>query len=860
MDIEKLTTKSREALNAAAALARDRHHPEVGPAHLLLAMVGQTDGLVLPLLGRMDVTPTRVRALADELLTHTPAAYGASSQAQVGRGLLAVLQDALAQAKLFGDSYVSTEHLLLALAARDGAVGKALNSLGVTGPAILEALKDLRGTQRVTTPDPEATHEALAKYAKDLTALARDGKLDPVIGRDEEIRRVIQVLVRRTKNNPVLIGEPGVGKTAIAEGLANRIVEGDVPEILKGRRLVQLDMASLIAGAKYRGEFEERLQAVLAEIAASDGQIITFLDEMHTLVGAGKSEGAMDAANMLKPMLARGELRLIGATTIKEYRLVEKDPALERRFQPVMVNEPSVAEAIGILRGLKERYEVHHGVHITDDAIVAAARLSDRYLADRFLPDKAIDLLDEAAARLRIAIGSMPPEVDVVERRRRQLEIERMSLGKEESSTAKARLAVLEAELAEVTEELAGLTARWRNEKAVIEAVQAAKEELEAARDAADRAEREGNLERASELRYGRSVELQRELDAARAKLEELQAEQGIMLDQEVDAAEIAEILSRWTGVPVSRLLQSETSRLLELEGHLHERVIGQGEAVAAVANAVRRSRAGVSDPDRPLGSFLFLGPTGVGKTELANALASFLFDDERAMIRIDMGEYQEKHTVSRLIGAPPGYVGHEDGGQLTEAVRRKPYSVVLLDEVEKAHGDVFNVLLQVLDDGRLTDGQGRTVDFRNTVLILTSNLGSEYILDPTLEPSGIEDRVMAEVRSHFRPEFINRIDEITIFDRLELDELLQIVRLQIARLADRLADRALTLDVSDEALGHIAQAGYDPAYGARPVKRVVRRELEDRLAMALLDGSIQDGDEVEVFVRDGALALRAAH
>ena len=856
MNLDKLTTKSREALESAAGIARDRHHPEVGPGHLLLALLGQQDGVVLPLVARLDVTPTRLKAVADEVLAQTAAAYGASGEVKIGQPLVRVLEAAQEQATTLGDDYLSTEHLLIALAESDTATGKQLTSLGITGAAILGALKDVRGNQRVTSPDPESTYEALDKYAKDLTALARDGKLDPVIGRDEEIRRVIQVLVRRTKNNPVLIGEPGVGKTAIAEGLASRIVEGDVPNLLKDRRLVQLDLGALIAGAKYRGEFEERLKAVLSEIEASDGQIITFLDEMHTLVGAGKAEGAMDAANMLKPMLARGELRLIGATTLSEYREIEKDAALERRFQPVHVEEPSVPDAIGILRGLKERYEVHHGVRITDDAIVAAAKLSDRYLTERFLPDKAIDLLDESAARLRIAIDSMPPEIDAVERRRRQLEIERMSLGREESESAKARLADLEQELAEVTEELSGLTARWQNEKAVIEAVQAAKEELESTREQADRAEREGNLERAAELRYGRARELQQEYDRAHAQLVDLQQEQGTLLDQEVDATEIAEVVARWTGVPVSRLLQDEADKLVELEAHLHQRVIGQDEAVTAVANAVRRSRAGIADPDRPTGSFLFLGPTGVGKTELARTLADFLFDDERAMVRIDMGEYQEKHTVSRLIGAPPGYVGHEEGGQLTEVVRRRPYSVVLLDEVEKAHPDVFNVLLQVLDDGRLTDGQGRTVDFRNTVLIMTSNLGSHHILDLTLEPSTIEDRVMAEVRQHFRPEFLNRIDETVIFDRLAAEHVARIVDLQLARLERRLADRELTLTVDDDARAWIADIGLDPVYGARPVKRVIRREVEDKLAIALLDGRIRDGDAVRVSLAEDEIAI----
>jgi len=837
MDYDKLTHKSQEAVQAAAGLARDRHHTEVAPVHLLAALLGQADGVVLPLVQRIGVTPTAVRALTEEILLGMPAAYGSSGEVRLSRPTAEVLEAALEQATGLGDSFVSTEHVLLALAASSGRVGKALADAGITQPAILEALKEIRGNQQVDSQDPETKYEALEKYAVDLTALAREGKLDPVIGRDEEIRRVIQVLVRRTKNNPVLIGEPGVGKTAIAEGLARRIVEGDVPGLLKGKRLVQLDLAAMIAGAKYRGEFEERLKAVLKEIEASDGQIISFLDELHTVVGAGKAEGAMDAGNMLKPLLARGQLRLIGATTLREYRHIEKDAALERRFQPIHVAEPSVEDAIGILRGLKERYEVHHGVRITDDAIVAAARLSDRYITERFLPDKAIDLLDEAAARLRIAIDSMPPEVDEVERRRRHLEISKAALAREESESARARLDEVEVELAAVTERLTALTARWQQEKAAIEAVQTAKSELEAAREAADRAERDGDLERAAELRYGRAAELDKEFNAARERLAELHAEHGTLLEQEVSAEEIAEVVARWTGVPVSRLLQSEAERLLELEAQLHQRVIGQHRAVEAVASAVRRSRAGVSDPDRPLGSFLFLGPTGVGKTELAKALAEFLFDDERAMVRLDMGEYQEKHTVARLIGAPPGYVGYEEGGQLTEAVRRRPYAVILLDEVDKAHPDVFGVLLQVLDDGRLTDGQGRTVDFRQAVVIMTSNLGSQHILDVTLSPDALHDQVMADVRTFFKPEFLNRIDDVVIFDRLRPEQVRAIVDVQLARLHERLAAQGIELVVTDAAGDWLAERGFDPVYGARPVKRVIRREVEDRVATALLGG-----------------------
>ncbi len=857
MDFERLTVKSQQAVQSAAGMARDSHHPEVAPPHLLATLLGQTDGLVLPLVQRIGVTPTTLRNRVSELLDALPKAYG-SSDARFGQSLVKVLDQAEDEAKQLTDEYVSTEHLLLALANQSGPTGKALADLGVTRPAILEVLKDVRGSQRVTSQDPEQTYEALEKYAKDLTKLAREGKLDPVIGRDEEIRRVIQVLARRSKNNPVLIGEPGVGKTAIAEGLARRIVEGDVPKLLQNKRLVQLDLAAMIAGAKYRGEFEERLKAVLSEIERSDGQIITFLDELHTIVGAGKAEGSMDAGNMLKPMLARGQLRLIGATTLDEYRQIEKDAALERRFQPVRVDEPSVPDTVGILRGLKERYEVHHGVRITDDAIIAAAQMSDRYIADRFLPDKAIDLIDEAAARLRIAIDSMPPAIDLVDRRVRQLEIERAALRKEESESGKARLADLERDLADLTEELAGLQARWSQEKEVIDGVSEVKEELESVREQAQVAERDGNLELAAELRYGRARELEAALTAAQDRLDALTADGMTLLDTEVDTDEIADVVARWTGVPVTRLLQSESQKLVQLEAHLHERVIGQDEAVSAVANAVRRSRSGISDPDQPLGSFLFLGPTGVGKTELAKTLANFLFDDERALTRIDMGEYQEKHTVARLIGAPPGYVGYDEGGQLTEVVRRRPYSVILLDEVEKAHPDVFNVLLQVLDDGRLTDGQGRTIDFRNTVLILTSNLGSEYILDPTLEPTAIEERVMAAVRGHFRPEFLNRVDETVIFERLDREHLRHIVDIQLERLRTRLGERDLTFVVTDAAKDWLGDRGFDPIYGARPLKRVIRREVEDRFALALLDGVIVDGQTVTLDVQADELVLVA--
>jgi ATP-dependent Clp protease ATP-binding subunit ClpB len=857
MNPDKLTLKSSEAVQAAVGLARERHHPEVIPAHLLLALLGQPEGVVLPLVQRLGVTPTALRDRVENVLQAVPAAYGTTGEARLSPRLAAVLDAAEAEAGQLGDEYVSTEHLLLALADQDGPVGRLLTEAGVTRDRVLGALQQVRGSQRVTTQTPESTYEALEKYARDLTALAQEGELDPVIGRDDEIRRVVQVLVRRTKNNPVLIGEPGVGKTAIAEGLARRIVEGDVPSVLADRRLIALDLGSMVAGAKYRGEFEERLKAVLKEIEAAEGRIITFVDELHTVVGAGAAEGAMDASNMLKPLLARGALRMIGATTLDEYRKhIEKDAALERRFQPVFVGEPDVADTVAILRGLKERYEVHHGVRITDDAIVAAAALSHRYISDRFLPDKAIDLLDEAAARLRIAIDSLPPEIDEIDRRVRQLEIERAALAKDETESARARLADLDAELSDLRERLSGLQAEWESEKDAITELQAVKEELERVREQAGAAERDGDLERAAELRYGRTRELERRLREAEARIEELRADGGGLLQEEVTEDEIADIVSRWTGIPVSRLMSSEMEKLVRLEDELHRRVVGQDEAVAAVANAVRRSRAGLSDPDRPLGSFLFLGPTGVGKTELARALAAHLFDDERATVRLDMGEYQEKHTVARLVGAPPGYVGYEEGGQLTEQVRRRPYAVVLLDEVEKAHPDVFNVLLQVLDDGRLTDGQGRTVDFRNVVLIMTSNLGSHFILDPTISDEQLREKVMAEVRGRFRPEFLNRIDETVIFHRLTREQLTDIVGIQLDRLRARLAERDLRLELDHDAEAWLADRGYDPVYGARPLKRVIRKELEDRIAMGLLNGDLHEGETIVVGVGPDGLSV----
>jgi ATP-dependent Clp protease ATP-binding subunit ClpB len=824
LDPNRWTLKVQEAFQAAMADAGRRNNPEVTPEHLLGAMVGQEGTLTLPVLERVGVAPLSVRNRLEDALGKLPKAYG-GAEPQLSRGLRDALERADGERADLGDEYVSIEHVLLVLADR----------LGVTRDDVLEALRGTRGSHRVTSQNPEEQYQALEKYGRDLTEEARKGKLDPVIGRDEEIRRVIQVLSRRTKNNPVLIGEPGVGKTAIVEGLARRIVEGDVPEGLKHKRLVSLDISAMVAGSKYRGEFEERLKAVLKEIADSEGEVITFVDELHTIVGAGAAEGSMDAGNMIKPMLARGELRMIGATTLDEYRKrIEKDPALERRFQQVYVGQPSVEATIAILRGLKERYEVHHGVRIQDAALVAAAVLSDRYVTGRFLPDKAIDLIDESASRLRIEIDSLPTEIDVVERRMRQLEIERVALAKETDEASRERLAKLDEELANLREQSDAMKLHWESEKEAIAEIRTLKEELEAKRSAV---EREHDLEKAAEIRYGQIPELERREEEATARLALLQATQK-MLKEEVDEEDVADVVSKWTGVPVSRLLEGEVAKLVKMEDVLHGRVVGQEEAVAAVANAIRRSRAGLSDPDRPIGSFLFLGPTGVGKTELARSLADFLFDDERAMVRIDMSEYMEKHSVSRLIGAPPGYVGYEEGGQLAEAVRRRPYSVVLLDEIEKAHSDVFNVLLQVLDDGRLTDGQGRTVDFTNAVLIMTSNLPGEP-------------------RDFFKPEFLNRIDEIVRFRSLTQDDIGQIVEIQLRGLASRLANRRLELEVTPEAKAWLAARGYEPAYGARPLKRLIQREISDALALALLEGRYVEGDLVSVDVAGDDLVLK---
>jgi ATP-dependent Clp protease ATP-binding subunit ClpB len=860
MDPNRLTLKSQEALQRAQELAGARNHQLVEPVHVLHALLSDSDGVIHPLLQRLGQSPRQLRDRAEELLDRIPKVYGPGQELYLGAPTRQVLDRAFSEASALTDEYVSTEHVFLALLEDATDVARLLAEAGIRRDQVLAALAEVRGRQRVTDQAPEEKYQALQRYGRDLTDLARRGKLDPVIGRDPEVRRVIQVLSRRTKNNPVLIGEPGVGKTAIVEGLAQRIVAGDVPEGLKDKRVVALDIGALVAGSKYRGEFEERLKAVLREIAESEGQIITFIDELHTVVGAGSAEGAVDAGNMLKPMLARGELRAIGATTLDEYRKhVEKDPALERRFQPVLVGEPSVEDTIGILRGLGERYEVHHGVRIQDAALVAAAILSDRYVTGRFLPDKAIDLIDEAASRLRIEIDSMPVEIDEVERRTKQLEIERAALKKETDPASKDRLERLEAELADLKERSDAMEAHWQQEKEAIGAIRSLKSQIEAARAELERQERpSGDIERAAEIRHGTIPDLERRLAGESERLTALQADQK-MLKEEVDEEDVAEVVSTWTGIPVSRLMEGEVQKLVHMEEGLHHRVVGQEEAVEAVSNAIRRSRAGLSDPNRPIGSFIFLGPTGVGKTELARALAEFLFDDERAMVRIDMSEYQERHAVSRLIGAPPGYVGYEEGGQLTEAVRRRPYSVILLDEIEKAHQDAFNVLLQLLDDGRLTDGQGRTVDFRNSIVVMTSNIGSGYFFEPGLSPSEQRERVLAEVRDTFRPEFLNRVDEIIVFHPLGKEEIGGIVDIQLRLLQDRLAGRKLTVVLTEAAREYLATVGYDPAYGARPLKRLIQREIQDALAMKVLSGDIREGDVVEVDRDTEGLVFRAA-
>ena len=852
MRIDKFTQKMQEALQTAQDLASQANHQEITNEHFLSALLDQSDGITRPLLEKIGTNLEQLRERLRSELERRPKIHGAAVDLRLSNELRSVLDGAEKEMSKLKDEFTSAEHYLLALAGANVSAAKSLKDLGVTRDKLMQALQQVRGSQRVTDQNPEGKYQALEKYGRDLTELARRGKIDPVIGRDNEIRRIMQVLSRRTKNNPVLIGDPGVGKTAIVEGLARRIISGDVPDSLKHKRVIAMDIGAMVAGAKFRGEFEDRLKAFLKEVTDSQGQVILFIDELHTIVGAGAAEGSVDASNMLKPMLARGELRTIGATTIDEYRkYIEKDAALERRFQPVLVNEPTVEDTIAILRGLKERYEVHHGVRITDGALVAAAVLSHRYITDRFLPDKAIDLVDEAASRLKIELDSMPTEIDVIEREIMQHEMERQALKKEKDPASKERLKKLERELAELKEKSSALKAEWQKEKAVLEEQRKWKEELDRLRTELERVQRRGELAKASEIQYGRIPELEKKLATATAKT--AKDRKSTLLREEVTEEDIAQVVSSWTHIPVSRLQEGEREKLLKLEEHLHLRVVGQDEAIKAVANAVRRARAGLQDPNRPLGSFIFLGPTGVGKTELSRALAEFLFDDENAMIRIDMSEYMEKHTVARLIGAPPGYVGYEEGGQLSEAVRRKPYSVVLFDEIEKAHPDVFNVLLQVLDDGRITDGQGRTVDFKNTVIIMTSNIGSQYITGE--ESKEARSRLVTDaLRAHFHPEFLNRVDEIIIFDRLSEDDLKKIVEIQLRRLTKRLEQQKITLKLSDSAKELLAREGYDPVYGARPLRRTIQKEILDPLSIDILEGKVREGQTVHINAKDGAL------